>query len=81
MDKVYFIKSENFVKIGFTSEKMANRIGNLQTCSPHELELLGAIPGPKRLEDLLHRKFEKFNARGEWFLLSEEVLMISTVLL
>lgn len=76
----YFIKCNNCVKIGTTTD-IKSRIKQIQTNNPYKLEILLTIPLPniKGLISLLserklHKKFNKYRIRGEWFKLSEEIL-------
>lgn len=74
---IYFIKNTvvQAIKIGY-SAKPGARLGDLQTASPHELTLLGEIPGTKAHESWLHKRFAKHKLKGEWFdgAILEEVL-------
>lgn len=73
---VYFIKSLDYVKIGF-SKNVKDRIRSLQTASPVKLELIGYLEADKRFENTLHKKFKKFRSkqgnRHEWFHLNDEI--------
>ena len=76
-DKVYFIRSENgLVKIGIASD-VYSRLGNLNTASPIELELLFWIQcdNARRTEVSLHNIFESKRVKGEWFKLTDEDLI------
>ena len=69
---VYFIQSENFIKIGYAfNPKM--RIITLQTSNPNKLIPLLVITGGYDKEKELHYKFNKFRVNGEWFKLSDEI--------
>jgi hypothetical protein len=51
----------------------------LQTSSPSELKLLGKIQAEsvskaRELEQSLHKTFDKYRVRGEWFEASVELL-------
>jgi len=60
------------VKIGW-SNSPGNRLSDLQIGCPTELMLRGIIPNStKKDERALHRTYQKFHVRGEWF--SSEVL-------
>lgn len=64
---VYFLQDEDgFVKIGHAQDVKA-RVAVLQTASRQTLRLLGAMPGGRREEAALHRRFAPTRARGEWF--------------
>lgn len=68
---VYIIKADTFVKIGF-SENPEKRLSEMQTGSPHELELLAKFPYGTRPEAAakekeMHLLFSTWHHRGEWF--------------
>lgn len=66
---VYFIKStiSHEIKIGFTSSKVSKRLSTIQTSHPYKLELLAEVPGDRKFEKSLHKKFERYRLNGEWF--------------
>jgi len=64
--EVYFLKAERFVKIGF-SNGTSSRLIALQTASPFEINLIGAIRGSLQIEQALHVRFSHLRHRGEWF--------------
>ena len=70
---IYFIKLNDFVKIGF-SDDVSKRVAQLQTSSPYNLDVLCIIEGDYDKEKELHELFKQYSARGEWFYLSEEIL-------
>lgn len=63
---VYFIKQNQFIKIGFT-ENPLKRFSQLQTANPIKLEVLLIIDGDKGLEAKYHNLFKDHAHRGEWF--------------
>lgn len=69
---IYFVKADNKIKIGYSSNP-ANRIITLQTSSPEELQVLLVIDGNMDDERELHKKFIDHKIRGEWFALSNEI--------
>jgi hypothetical protein len=71
---VYFIKVNNRVKIGYSSN-MSKRFLSLKTSNPYsnEIELLLLIDGEKSYEKKLHKKFSDVRICGEWFLYSSEI--------
>lgn len=81
MGEVYFIHARRveLVKIGYTQGNAANRVTNLQTASPVELTLFGAIAGTRRDERALHGFFADARVRGEWF--SDKILPEVTALI
>lgn len=67
MGNVYFIRSGELVKIGYTTDVIA-RLAQLQTGSANELHLLAVIErAAPSLERLLHSFFAETRVRGEWF--------------
>lgn len=71
---VYFAQDlENYkVKIGFTTDYQT-RLKALQTGSPNVLEMVLVLKGGTAYEKVLHKKFKKYNFRGEWFTYCEEI--------
>lgn len=63
---VYLIRSDNFIKIGY-SESPLSRVSGMQTGNPYELQLIAVIPGDTGLESYLHERFADMRVRGEWF--------------
>lgn len=77
---VYFILNydSEAIKIGM-AKNVERRLDNLQTSSPSTLKLLSKIQAKsvnkaRELEQSLHRKFDKYRIRGEWFKASVELL-------
>ena len=77
---VYFILNydSKAVKIGI-AKNVQRRIDSIQTSSPSELELLGKIKAKsdskaRELEKSLHKTFDKYHIRGEWFKANVELL-------
>lgn len=71
---VYFARCGDLIKIGTTSKDVRKRIQSLQTGNPHPVVLLGIIVGTLDTEHALHRRFEPYRKRGEWFLDAPELL-------
>ena len=65
---VYLIAARDLemVKIGLATN-VRERLSQLQTGSPCELELLATIPGGENEERALHWLFGHLHVRGEWF--------------
>ena len=70
---VYFIRSGDMIKIGYTSN-IEDRKSSLQTNNPIKIEVLKTIPGGYEEEQELHRKFSHLNKQGEWFFAAKELL-------
>ncbi|MCP3925039.1 MAG: GIY-YIG nuclease family protein [Desulfobacterales bacterium] len=68
---VYIIKEvdNNYYKIGVSRMKPFNRMSNMQTGNPRELEYVGIylINNYWEVEKIIHRKYDRYNIRGEWF--------------
>lgn len=69
---VYFIKSNNSLKIG-VSHDPKKRLNDLQTANAHKLELIGYINGDSSKERKIQSEMCKYHMRGEWFKYCENV--------
>jgi len=74
--QVYFIRATatNQIKIGVTSDPK-QRFADLQRATTERLEWIGSVEGGFKLEDELHKKFGKSRVRGEWFEMTDELLL------
>ena len=65
---VYFVKNgvRDRVKIGF-SEGHKNRLSALQNASPDALTLIGVLKGTIKTERRMHKRFQEYREKGEWF--------------
>lgn len=72
---IYFIldESSGFLKIGMANDP-ASRLALLQVGNPNRLELVGTLPGGRREELELHRRFAVFRGLGEWFRAEPDLL-------
>jgi hypothetical protein len=72
---VYFVQaaSSRLIKIG-RAEDVSRRVIALQVSSPEELVLLGWVEESKFTEADLHKRFEKYRRRGEWFSPAKDIL-------
>jgi len=72
---IYFIENieTKHIKIGFTTD-VKNRLGQLQTSSPHELRILTVCEGSDKMEKELHSKFNDSRIKGEWFNPNKDIL-------
>jgi hypothetical protein len=68
--QTYFISNGVHVKIG-KSTYPKERFKSLQTASFLPLQILAIVDGD--IEQNLHRRFEKYRVKGEWFELSNEL--------
>ena len=77
MGFVYLIKDvyNNTYKIGVTKD-LNKRMKNLQTGNTCELDLIFSFKTeyPYRLESMLHRKFEQYREKNEWFALPKDIV-------
>src|SRR3954466_5021296 len=64
---IYIAGFANYVKVGFTSKSVEDRITSLQTGCPETLTLYASMKGSMDLEARLHRKFSAYMTQGEWF--------------
>lgn len=70
---VYFIRSNDLIKIGYTGD-LSKRIISVQVNNPTIVEVLKTIPGGYQEEQQLHKKFAHLNKTGEWFYATQELL-------
>jgi Meiotically up-regulated gene 113 len=66
---VYFaqVNTNGPVKIGFTTSNPAIRIRAAQQACPYKLNWLGYFAGSMADEQALHKRFDRYRLRGEWF--------------
>ena len=75
---VYFIADGEFVKIGKANDVNQRKL-SLETGNPRDLVTLGTISCDSEsesysLEKKLHRHFEPWHHRGEWFIIGPQIL-------
>lgn len=72
---VYFILDapSRAIKIGW-ADHPPHRLNELQPGNPHELRIIGTIPGGASREGKLHRRFAHLRIRGEWFRADSELM-------
>ena len=65
---IYLIKQGNHYKIG-RSKNVKSRLNNLQVGNPKTMQLVGLINyvDDVTYEKQLHKRFNEFRIRGEWF--------------
>lgn len=71
---VYYARSGNQIKIGYTAQMPARRMSMIQTDLGEPLELLAAEPGAQALERQRHEEFVAYHLHGEWFFAHEQLL-------
>lgn len=71
---VYFLESGPYMKIGFSDNPIARagtvtRLGKRPDDLPFEAEvdLIGWIPGDRKVETKVHKVFADIRVAGEWF--------------
>lgn len=64
---VYFARRGRLIKIGH-SRNVPDRMMHLGA------KLIGAVPGDRKMEIELHKRFAHLRVRGEWFRPNEELL-------
>ena len=74
VELVYFVRSGDFVKVGFTNN-LPSRLGTLQTGSPYRIEVLGICEGSRQDEKDLHGYLERHRVGGEWFKLNHDQIL------
>lgn len=73
--KIYFITDNEYIKIGYTKNKIASRLAAIKTGNPRELKILYIwLDQPKQKETELHHLFRHLHIAGEWFRYSEEII-------
>jgi hypothetical protein len=78
---VYFMRSGQYLKIGACGgDRLVGRFKTTQTYSPHRLKLWLAIPcnswdSARYGEMEYHQQFAHLHMRGEWFRLSEDLVV------
>ena len=73
---VYFVQAEppdGPVKIGYTRRRVDVRVSEGQTFSSNQIHVLVEVPGTRRDESRLHRRFAHLHLRGEWFTYGEDL--------
>lgn len=63
---LYVIQSGQYIKIG-SSNNPLRRIKDIMSDNPHDVEVIEIVLDKGCLEETLHRKFNKYLHRGEWF--------------
>ncbi len=72
--QIYFLKCENFVKIGIAVEPR-ERVKTFTTGNPHTLDLLCTIKGVHQMQErLLHDRFSDLREKNEWFRLESDLI-------
>ena len=67
MGRVYFIRCNEYVKIGVTCLPPDDRLKALQIGNPYELSIELLVDGGHDVEGELHDMFSAARVRGEWF--------------
>lgn len=63
---IYAIASDDLVKIGWSKDPW-RRLVKLRSDNAGECAMLGVVPGTQADEAALHREFDAYRVRGEWF--------------
>jgi hypothetical protein len=66
MQVVYFIATGGKIKVGYTRD-LETRVSHIQTTSPEQVSLIGALPGGPYLERTIHAELVSFISHREWF--------------
>ena len=76
MGVVYFIKCDDYVKIGYTDD-VERRMNEIRTHVPTELVLLTTLKNATRqTEREMHVRFAHLRHRGEWFLIDNQLMAV-----
>jgi hypothetical protein len=70
---VYFVGSDEVVKIGYTTN-FSSRYKALKTSSPVPLKVYLVLPGARDDEQEFHEEFSSLRVSGEWFRLEGKLL-------
>jgi hypothetical protein len=70
LEFVYFVRCEEFVKIGWATA-IETRMNNIRINNPYPIELLAMMVGSSEEERTLHAFFRDDRERGEWFRFSQ----------
>ena len=73
---IYLISDvkKEYCKIGYTQKDPLSRLCSIQVGNPIELEISFLIEGSRKLEKQLHKKFEEYYIRGEWFIYNDSII-------
>jgi hypothetical protein len=73
---IYFFTNRKNIKIGYTKNKVENRLRQLNTGSDIPLFCLGYIDGGRSKEKELHKLFssDRLRDNGEWFSPSDRLI-------
>jgi hypothetical protein len=69
---VYFLRCEDYVKIGRTTN-LYLRFRHISELLPFDVQLLAIFPGGAKQESFYHRLFRHHRVKGEWFELNDEI--------
>jgi hypothetical protein len=64
---VYFFGLRDFLKVGFTTRDVNDRIRDLSTGTPEPITLIAAIDGTHETERAWQRRFKPWHHEREWF--------------
>ena len=75
---IYFVACQNeFVKVGFASFSVEERLAQLQTGCPHELTAIGVLRHHRMCaEKWFHEAMRHDRHRGEWFKLNDRARLM-----
>lgn len=69
---VYFIGSNEYVKIGTTTD-LSGRFRTIANGLPFEVDLFGVLNGGEKEENAVQRKFRHLHTRLEWFVFHQDI--------
>lgn len=64
---IYILDCGPYTKIGYTALAIEKRLAIWRSSLPFDFTHIASIPGPRRIEQILHEEFSKWRHRPEWF--------------
>ena len=77
---IYFVEcgANGPIKIGFTARNVQSRLYMFNSASPYDVRLLGVHDGICADETALHKRFEQYRIKSEWYIRNNEILKYIT---
>ena len=63
---LYFVQCGEYVKIGIAAD-VRKRVRDMEMHNPYEMKILHVMPGKRKEEKELHKRFATYRRRNEWF--------------
>ena len=73
--RVYFMRqgNSNYYKIGCTTN-LQQRLKSIQSYNPIKIKIVAEVKGCHKFEKYLHRLYDDYRIRGEWFEIPSDIL-------